>query len=486
MGIFKKLFRRKKNEIYLTPEEAYLPLSENTEESAPVPASDVSDTAPEDDARQAPEPVFVADVTQPVSDEEKAALGFDMYFCADRVENGGILIRSALRAAGTDIRESDDGYEVTLPDGSSINAVKTLLPGEASLPEEMQKTLPEAPEQVRSVLRAFNHRVRVSPERRGEGFEEAYKEFIATLAFQLDGFIAKDGALTDREGRLLWNRECQTEYQAPAPEPVESGSQAETETDEAPKTAETAQALETPAPVREDAQEDVRKDVREVQKLPELTRAERSCRLIAEHGIKLDCSRAVETDEERVFPRGIKETIERAAALAATALIAKAYTSLSGLSPAAFGSALINRYDRLYGVKLCFTPKEAKYLRDPSSGKHSENALKIEAAATLLWAIGMCELGWPDKGADAEQLNAILKSRDLRTVCATARTRDKSELLDMYDLTTRLHALCVRASAEEIKQTGLDPDIIYERHYALNWLLGVGDFSSWDNIIPMT
>ncbi|MBQ9408783.1 MAG: DUF4272 domain-containing protein, partial [Clostridia bacterium] len=70
--------------------------------------------------------------------------------------------------------------------------------------------------------------------------------------------------------------------------------------------------------------------------------------------------------------------------------------------------------------------------------------------------------------------------------CSKAKARDKEELLDMYDLTTRLHALCVRTGFKELKETGLDPDIIYERHYALNWLLGIGGFAAWDSIIPTT
>ena len=460
MGLFKKLFGRKKNEIHLTAEEAFA--AENPAPTAPEAPSNEPPKA------EAPVQVTPPPKAMPLTSEEQAALERTLFFAAEKIEEAGSAVRDRLRAISVSISESDGRCTATLGDESVIEVVRAPLAGLAGLGDKLTANLEKAASPVLNILQGLNQRLSVKPLCRGEELDDIYERFIAAMKRLPDCYeLTKDNRLLGEENRLLWDSEGNSEIGLAAGESKAS--------EEAEKDAAKAQADEAPAPAADEAPASKSSE-----------RAARSREMIASHGISLDCSHAVAIDEEHVFPRSIKETVERISALTATAIVANAYMTAGSASPAARSAAVVNRYETLYGVKHSFTPKESAYLREPTAGKHTSNALRAEAAYALLWALGYMDLSWPDTSADLTKLGDLLKNNDFNSLCANAKPRDKEALLDMYDLTTRLHALCVRAGLRELKETGLDPDIIYERHYAFNWLLGIGGFSSWDSIIPAT
>ena len=485
MGFFKKLFGKKKNEIHLSAEEAFDntetplrkaaevadPEPEKGEESAATVTVEVADdTTPGQNGKADPEEVRPGDFGSGEQADYKTVL----VLRAVTFDNAALELRDALRTFARCVSESGSDFTLTLEDQSVLVLTHSPMPGPAGLPEGLSGGLEQAPKAVSDILNGLDQKLEILPLRRGGDFEASYAAFKSALMGKMNAYLLTDDRrLTDAGGKLLWDDNGGSDYpSAPEAIPAQSG--------EAPAGEEPAQeaAEEAPAQPKPGAPGEETPHFGE--------RALRSMELIASHGIQLDCSHAVELDENRIYPRSVKETVERASALTATALIARAYSAAGNVSPAARSAALISRFDNLYGVKRQFTTKENAYLRDPGAGKHAVNALKAEAAQMLMWALGFVDLPWPDAPADLDRITEILRAGDLNTLCTRARPRDKQALLDMYDLTTRLHALCVRASAKDLKETGLDPDIIYERHYAFNWLLGIGGFTGWDNIIPAT
>ena len=60
------------------------------------------------------------------------------------------------------------------------------------------------------------------------------------------------------------------------------------------------------------------------------------------------------------------------------------------------------------------------------------------------------------------------------------------EILDMQDLVLRYHWACVDARIHHKEMPKLNADIIYEWHYALNWLVGADGNTKWDEVVTNT
>ena len=101
----------------------------------------------------------------------------------------------------------------------------------------------------------------------------------------------------------------------------------------------------------------------------------------------------------------------------------------------------------------------------------------------LLWALGIYpDIGRPDTITDVPLLAATLRDLGPEGLRAKARLRPQSQLLDATDLMYRYHWAVVQARLDGLPvPSGLDPGVVYERHYALNWLIGYMD-QAWDDI----
>jgi hypothetical protein len=59
--------------------------------------------------------------------------------------------------------------------------------------------------------------------------------------------------------------------------------------------------------------------------------------------------------------------------------------------------------------------------------------------------------------------------------------RSKADILDASDLYYRLDWACVDARIHGKQITEAHPGVVYERHYALNWLINYGN-QEWDDV----
>lgn len=113
---------------------------------------------------------------------------------------------------------------------------------------------------------------------------------------------------------------------------------------------------------------------------------------------------------------------------------------------------------------------------------------RMEACWLLLWALDFIpNLARPDNFADAERANEIIDTRSPEQFLLEARLRYKATILDALDLHFRYHWAVVDAELYGKKSpTGLRPDVIYQRHYALNWLTQFHDDQDWDAVTTDT
>lgn len=112
---------------------------------------------------------------------------------------------------------------------------------------------------------------------------------------------------------------------------------------------------------------------------------------------------------------------------------------------------------------------------------------RMEACWLLLWSLGLLsDLSRPHNFASFERANEIIDSRSVDQFLIESKLRAKAEILNALDLHLRYHWAVVDAELYGKKSpTGLKPDAVYQRHYALNWLTQVRD-EDWDAVTTDT
>ncbi len=145
---------------------------------------------------------------------------------------------------------------------------------------------------------------------------------------------------------------------------------------------------------------------------------------------------------------------------------------------------LDNRYD----VWNWLSDRERAYLSGEldSEENHSQFNWKYECCAVLLWALSLMEIGEPVEICSASEIGAILWNNDFDSLMQAAQLRSKEELLDMQDLMLRYDWACVDARINEKEITAVNGSVVYEWHYALNWLVGADGITDWDEVQPNT
>lgn len=183
----------------------------------------------------------------------------------------------------------------------------------------------------------------------------------------------------------------------------------------------------------------------------------------------------IESREEANF-RSAEEVARRAEALLAVAITAKG-----------FDRAEVIEWLQSLGTWECVTPEEEAFLtnRDQSDKDNRNFSWRVESLWVLLWALGKVEkLNFPSTLCDIDfAYEAVTKASDF---VAAAQLRDEEEILDEADLIYRIHWAGRDAELRgEDPPCELHPGIVYERHYALNWLIGYMD-QDWDDVTTDT
>ncbi|EDP96266.1 DUF4272 domain-containing protein [Kordia algicida OT-1] len=130
------------------------------------------------------------------------------------------------------------------------------------------------------------------------------------------------------------------------------------------------------------------------------------------------------------------------------------------------------------------TPKEKHLLENPTDEAKNNESWKCEGIGILLWALyKLDEIPFPNSMINFDDLppeNYPLK--DAKSFIEnTATVRSTSEILDMNDLYYRMNWACVDARIKGQPMEIMIPGVVYERQYALNWLIQYRD-QDWDNV----
>lgn len=204
------------------------------------------------------------------------------------------------------------------------------------------------------------------------------------------------------------------------------------------------------------------------------TRKARSEAVLQAAGVPILPSLPLIEDEVSSLRRTDAEVAKRAIALAIVAVKGETGDHTMGLG-------LIDQFE----AKDFFTPDESAFMADPNPTEQDrvKFSWRYEAVWLLLWSLNIIEdIGPPSDIADVPRLVEILRELGTDGVLAKAKLRPQSEILDAADLIYRQDWAVVNADLDgAAAPVGLDPDVVQERHYTLNWLIGYAG-QAWDEI----
>lgn len=207
------------------------------------------------------------------------------------------------------------------------------------------------------------------------------------------------------------------------------------------------------------------------------TRKERSEKLLKKEGIKVNYNLPeIESDQETTI-RTANEVAKRVSVLAAVSMVA--FDTMT--------SEQVTDYLKKYNLWAIVTPKEKEFLENPTDEKKDQESWKCEGIWTLMWALEVVDaMGESNRLSNLNEISPddypIGEDKDPRDFIKThTQTKTKSVILDMNDLYYRLNWACVNARVNGEKLDRLNSSVVYERHYALNWLINYQG-AEWDDV----
>lgn len=215
--------------------------------------------------------------------------------------------------------------------------------------------------------------------------------------------------------------------------------------------------------------------------LEQIKRKERSEKIIREKYVNIYYGLPYLEDSSEVKIRSKEEIVQRIIAL--TIVIARAVTKDNRIT-----EAIIRNYE----ADSFLTPEEKDFISmeidDIDEGLQEKFLWRIHSCFVLLWSIGLLdELNYPQDNENPEEdvikimeVNKNFKS--YQELLDKAKLRSKNEIIDEADLIYRYHWSCVDAIMKgKYPPSDLSKGIVYERHYALNWLINYMD-QDWNDV----
>jgi hypothetical protein len=136
-----------------------------------------------------------------------------------------------------------------------------------------------------------------------------------------------------------------------------------------------------------------------------------------------------------------------------------------------------------FGAKAFLSPGEVAFMADPNP-EHDARAhfsWRYECLNVLLWSLGIADQLAPPTGiCDVDFIDSTMLGLEAHGLRKRALLRSEAEIEAARD---RIHNEHWAVRDAQIFDTpipdGMNPEVVYERHYAINWLAGDED---WDAV----
>lgn len=138
-----------------------------------------------------------------------------------------------------------------------------------------------------------------------------------------------------------------------------------------------------------------------------------------------------------------------------------------------------------HGAWDAASPEEQAFLQNETASVEEKSKLtwRYESLMVLLWSIGKLDtITFPDAQADAATLITAVM-RNTKDFVGTAKLRSSKDILDHADVVYRSYWLVRNGLVNQQPVEGLNGSVVYERHYALSWLVRYLN-KDWDEVTP--
>ena len=205
----------------------------------------------------------------------------------------------------------------------------------------------------------------------------------------------------------------------------------------------------------------------------QLKRKANSESFLSSHGIKTNTNLPCLAESGNTTLRTSEEVVNRIYALLAVSVLGE------GLEK--------EKVEQLISAKSIqsFTPKEQSILglTELDDQQQAYATWRYESLYALLWAVNMFpDLKYASDICDVSAVVSTIFKPTRAEFEQQAQLRSTEEVLNELDKTYRMNWACVDARIKNAQVSGsINSSVVYERHYALNWLTNYQD-QAWDNV----
>ncbi len=131
-----------------------------------------------------------------------------------------------------------------------------------------------------------------------------------------------------------------------------------------------------------------------------------------------------------------------------------------------------------------FSPKELSVYNTErlNDQERAYATWRYESLYVMLWALGKInDLKHPGEICDVPALVETIFKPTREEFVNSVSLRSNTEIIDELDKVYRMNWACVDAQISGQQVSGIEPGIIYERHYSLNWLTNYEN-QEWDDV----
>lgn len=199
--------------------------------------------------------------------------------------------------------------------------------------------------------------------------------------------------------------------------------------------------------------------------------------ILKAHQIKINSHLPFIASETNTTIRSPREIAERVAVLAITNMVAFGEDT---------GEEAL-KYIKHHRLLDKVSPKELEFLKNPTDELRARETWRCESIWTLMWALRITkDLGFPDEVANLDKIPPKKYPIGKHTtpnefIKKIKSSRSKTELLNANDLYYRINWACLDARIAGKELEIVNPGTVYERNYALNWLINYKN-QAWDDV----
>lgn len=147
--------------------------------------------------------------------------------------------------------------------------------------------------------------------------------------------------------------------------------------------------------------------------------------------------------------------------------------------------------DERYHCYGHLSEKEQAYIdsaEEPEQITSVQFTWKYECCAVLLWALGLMEIDDSFTTlCDVKTVATIIRRyANMEELLQDVKRRTDEEILTYHTRALYYNWACVEAAIHDLDMPGIEPGVVQEYHYALNWLCNANDTRNWDYIVCNT